>query len=494
MRKFLLSLCALAALTASAQDKKLVRTDYYSVNVDENGAETQTFSYSSNTKYYDNNNVCAMENSSSIRYFFTYDANGNVATREEWNWGSATGWTNTNRTSTYVYNEAGKVLKSGQIEAGSYSENEYDENGGMIKMTNYYNGEPSYVANYKLIYNAEKQLIQSDQLSSDGSVIQSRTLYTYNADGSLAKTENGYFEAEDKPLTNPTIVTYFYNTDGSIQKTRTESDGRWGHLISDEVYIYATYSASYVPQNVKATGNADCTATVTWDAVEGATSYIVIYDQNTDTVATTTLTTGMLLDGEHQFFVQAIISGEAKNISSAAVASVKDAGKLPADGFKIVGVEVGEDQWGSPAYNTTVQFTLPEGHSEIKAFNVYYDLESSWSKVSVEPSTATIEGNTVTLVVPFSQYNVGTYNSETYEYDLGVKPLFVVINYASGDSDKSNVEYWDFAANETSIASAQTASTPVSIYSVSGAKIANAQKGINIVKMSNGEVKKVLVK
>ena len=80
------------------------------------------------------------------------------------------------------------------------------------------------------------------------------------------------------------------------------------------------------------------------------------------------------------------------------------------------------------------------------------------------------------------------------EYDLGTKPLFVVISYATGDSEGSNVEYWDFAANETSIASAQTASTPVSIYSVSGVKISNAQKGINIVKMSNGEVKKVLVK
>ena len=36
---------------------------------------------------------------------------------------------------------------------------------------------------------------------------------------------------------------------------------------------------------------------------------------------------------------------------------------------------------------------------QIKAFNVYYDLESAWSKVTVDPSTATIEGNTVTKIV-----------------------------------------------------------------------------------------------
>jgi len=41
---------------------------------------------------------------------------------------------------------------------------------------------------------------------------------------------------------------------------------------------------------------------------------------------------------------------------------------------------------------------------------------------------------------------------------------------------------------------ASTSATPVAIYSIAGAKVAKAQKGINIVKMSDGSVKKVLVK
>ena len=38
------------------------------------------------------------------------------------------------------------------------------------------------------------------------------------------------------------------------------------------------------------------------------------------------------------------------------------------------------------------------------------------------------------------------------------------------------------------------AATPVAIYNISGTRVNKASKGINIVKMSDGSVKKVLVK
>lgn len=492
MKKILLSLCALAAITASAQDKQLVRIDNYSVTTDEAGVETIAFSYSGNENFYDKTNKIAMVQNGYSRMLYNYNAEGTLVSVDNYGWSEGIGWTLSNTTS-YEYDTAGRVTKSGQFEAGTYSETTYDENGNTLKMENFYNGVSSYSATYSNQYNDKKQLVIADQLMADGSINQ-RTIYTYNEDGSVNTQETGYFVAEGEALSMPTTVTYTYNADGTVAKTRTVSNGRWGLMVSEEVYIYSAYATAYVPQNVKATGNADCTISLTWDAVEGATAYKVIYDKEVADAASTSFTTGMLLDGEHTFYVQAVIGGEAKNISDVAAASVKDNGKLPAANFKIVGVEVGEDQWGSPAYNTTVQFTLPEGHSEIKAFNVYYDLESAWSKVTVDPSTATIEGNTVTIVVPFSQYNVGTYNSETYEYDLGVKPIFVVITYASGDAEKSNVENWDFAANETSISAAHAASAPVAIYTASGSKVSSLQKGINIIKMSNNEVKKVLVK
>lgn len=60
------------------------------------------------------------------------------------------------------------------------------------------------------------------------------------------------------------------------------------------------------------------------------------------------------------------------------------------------------------------------------------------------------------------------------------------------------LEGYDYAAAlnnlETSISSTQANATIVDIYSVNGVRMAKMQKGVNIVKMSNGKVVKVLVK
>lgn len=494
MRKILLSLCTLAVLSASAQDKKLVRIDTYSINTDAEGVETTTLSSVGTTNYYDKSNNVFMTQNSYSRTFSSYNADGSVASVDNYSWGDATGWA-LSSTTQYEYDAQGRVIKSGQLEAGTYTLYTYDEKGGMTKMENYYSGTSTYAASYNNTYNDKNQLLIADQIMSDGVTINQRTIYTYNEDGSVNTEEIGYFVAEGEPLNSPTTTTYTYNEDGSIAKTHVVSNSRWGLMVSVNVYVYATYSPSFIPQNVKAAAGQNSTVTVSWDAVSDASAYIVIYDQKTDTVTTTSHTTGMLLDGEHQFYVQAIIGGEAKNISDAAAASVKDAGKLPAKDFKVISVEAGEDQNGTVVYNTTVQFSLPENHSEILAYNLFYSLESAWSKVVLDPANLKIEGNTVTASANFYQYQIGSYNSETYEYDLNTVPLFIVLNYASGNADKSEVEYWDYLNNVTAISAASsTSATPASIYSVSGAKIANAQKGINIIKMSNGEVKKVLVK
>ncbi len=489
MRKLLLSLCALAAMTASAQTKQLVRIDSYSVTIDETGAETITFSNSGNINYYDKTNALVMDQNNYSRNFYSYNADGTVAAEESWGWSTNTGWALSSK-SDYVYNEAGMPIKYGNFESGNYTEIGYDEKGGTISMVNYYGGAASYSVTYNNQYNEQGLLTISDQIMADGVTINQRTINTYNADGSLAKSETGYYVGEGEALNSPTINTYTYNTDGSIQKVRTVSSSRWGDFTTDNVYVYADFAAAYAPQNVKAAAGANNTVTVTWDAVEGASAYIVIYDQSTEQVTATSFTTGSLLDGEHQFFVQAVIGEEGRNIGDMAVASVKDTGKLPAEGFKVIGVEVGEDQWGSVAYNTTVQFTIPEGHSEITGYKLFYSDASSYSYVTL--ADVTIEGNTATATAALSTYNVGTYNYDTYEYDLGIVPLFAVITYASGDADASNIERWDFAANESSIASATLTSAPVAIYTVGGVKVAAPQKGINIVKMANGEVKKVI--
>lgn len=480
MRKILLSLLAAFALTVNAQ-KQLLYTESFSVADD--GTETSTGI--STYHFYDKSNVNSLDLTSYSKTLYTYNDKGQVATSTAYSWSSTTGWNEGSET-TYEYDAEGNLTKTTTGESFvEYSGYEY---GYYSKMTT-----PYYEGNFKLYFNEANQLIQREQIMADGSVNQ-REKFTYNADGTLATSHSAYVSGEEE--TYPSDVTYTYNADGTIANTVTVSETRWGAMTTKAVYVYTDYSQSYVPGNVVAKAGDNNVVTLSWEAVAGATEYIVSYDTKRETVTATTLTTPSLLDGSHDFYVQAVIGGIARNASDAVYAEVKDEGKLPASDFQITGVEQGENEYGSVQYNTSVQFTLPETSSTITGYKLFYG-ESNWDYTSVALENVTVNGNTATATIGLSQYNVGVYNSETYEYDLVTKPLCIVISYVTGDSDKSNVAYWDFANNQPTTAITDASSStavPVAYYSISGSKLNNAQKGINIVKMSDNSVRKIFVK
>ena len=311
-------------------------------------------------------------------------------------------------------------------------------------------GNVFYTVSFVNTFNAAGQLIQRDQMTTpdaDGnSYAFIRITRTYNADGTVATENQNYLNADGTPMeSNWYKIVYYYNADGTIDHYRQQSNSRYGDVTYDYVYTYATYDAAYVVKNVKAVAGANNMVSLSWDAVDGATSYNVIYDQQVISVEGTEYVTETLLDGSHDFYVQAVVGGEGKNISTAAAAAVKDTGKLPAQNFTILSVEEGETEWGSVAYNVTIQFNLPETSSTITGYKLCYG-DGNWDNVSF--GDPTVEDGKVTATVQLGQYSVSDYDSETYEYvPRSEVALSVVITYATGDAERSNTKSWNFADN-----------------------------------------------
>ena len=481
MKKVLLTLAAMTAIVANAQNKQLVSIENY--NVAEDG--TETLSSVTESDFYDKNNLNTLQLTSYSKTLFTYNAVGLKAASVSYSWSDATCWaTSDANTKAYEYDADGNLVKETSA-SGSYVEYDGYEHGYYSNMKT-----PYYETNFKLYFNDANQLVKRDQVMADGVTVNQREVFTYAADGKLSTLHKAYVNGETE--TYPSDATYTYNADGTIASILTVAESRYGKSTTKTVYRYVAMSADYVPANVKAVAGASNTVSMSWDAVKDASAYVVLYDQKMDTVKTTSFTTASLLDGEHQFYVQAIVDGQGRNISDLVSVAVKDLGKLPASNFNVIGVEVGEDSNGSVVYNTKVQWTLPETESVITGYKFYFG-ENSWNCVELSTEDVVAENGVITVTAPLSIYNIGDYDTDAYEYVPGVRALSVAVVYATGESEKSNESKWNYADNTSSVSSVGLAAeAAATYYNVSGVKLSSAEKGVNIVRKADGSVVKVM--
>ncbi len=158
---------------------------------------------------------------------------------------------------------------------------------------------------------------------------------------------------------------------------------------------------------------------------------------------------------------------------------------------------------------------LPEGKYAMTAdlTNSYNDQTPGTDEGRVHLYATVINGtdSTTYAVAVEPQTEPATSNPKTYEVifdmpanamvQIGVKTVGVqaarwvvgdtfTLKYFGTESSKEN------SGDSTPIEGVESAEevVPVAIYSISGTRLAAPQKGINIIKMSNGSVKKVLVK
>lgn len=121
-----------------------------------------------------------------------------------------------------------------------------------------------------------------------------------------------------------------------------------------------------------------------------------------------------------------------------------------------------------------------------------------------EPSTnATVEANGLVgfyqsgTNVPEGSYVLQTQNGEQGFYKVGSTTVNGVKNRCYLPAATANARLrivLEDGESATAVNGVNTEATPAEYYSANGMKVAALQKGVNIVKMSNGSVKKVIVK
>lgn len=485
MKKILLPLCIFAfGLTNANAEKQLVKVTNFGITLDENGAEAGRTDNGSTTYYYNSKNQKVLETDAygSSRYIYTYTAEGELDKKYSYSWSN--GW-NASGYAKNVYDAEGNLLSvdNYKLDGTFSSSNKYSgyENGCYAKMENINgNGEAYYTATFSYTFNEQKQPLTMISYTGEFVSENQKTTYTYNAKGLLETESVQYSDGNGGWMDPHSTNTYYYNEDGSINHVWQFSNGRWGAFVTDVVYTYADVDGKYAPVITSAEAGEANTVKLAWNAVEGATGYKVIFDQTVADVNETNFTTPTLLDGAHDFYVAAVVNGEVKNISEAATCNVKDEGKKPATNFAVGNVTVGEDAYGSTAYFIETSWTLPTDASPITGIKVYYG-ESSWDYSSVEDITAT------SATIQLGEWVVRVYDYELYEYTDGKDlPFSVVISYATGDSERSNIVVSNPHNIATSIKSviANGANENANVYNLSGVcvrknvKTANAVEGL----------------
>ena len=354
----------------------------------------------------------------------------------------------------YTYNEAGKLVKAtpynwvsydNSFAVGNVEEYTYDAEGNVAQMTEtksngdvdtytYTKYECGVATEYSRIqrkpsgneykYDYKVELT----LDAEGRIVKALTSeldYDYLDDGFCGYEGHEYEYDADGNVAVETITKYNY----SFDKPKTPTT---------MTYTYAEVDEKYAPKNLSAVNN-NGTVTLTWDAVEGATSYIVSYDITRKEVTTNAFSV-TVSTGERQFTVQAVVDGVERNGAMPVTAEIIDPGKLPITDLavgemKLVTLETESIEMPTrDFYQIPLTWTLPEGHSEIKDIRVYYV-----SRTYGETYMAVGNASATSYAMLIDPYEVADEDGNGGYVNGDETPIYVRIVYVTGESEKSNV-------------------------------------------------------
>ena len=484
--------------------------------------------YDYNRYYYNAANQNSVETTSSMHYRYNYNADGTIASREQWsNSGGVFYKSNVN---AYEYDANKNMTKvtityyntNGEATSSSGSLYEDYENGYYKVMKNISSdGTIVYEAHYQLTFNDANQILSSVQYTgAEFDQPGQGTFYTYE-NGLLVKEVVAYYTPgaeEGQEWSNVTSTTvYTYNSDNTINTRTVISDSRGMHNEVEWRYTYATLDPALIPQNLTADGSIGGNEVyLKWDAVADATGYVVMYDNNVAEVeGKTEFITPMLIDGLHYFAVQAVVGGEKKNLSDFVTASVKDEGNVPMENFQVLAaekVEVESYGWISYYYNLTLSWDVPANASPITDYKVYVDKGESWnpsaSYTSGMPEEEKLDkyNDVNSWITNRQNFYWTTFEDTEWDQDagetvsLGKGPdckLWICAIYATGESQPSNiveVNIYNLANGENSITTIENDNRTgaLEFYNLSGQRVNNLIDGqVYIVKQGN-TVKKML--
>lgn len=435
MKRILLLFLSLTAMLSYAQDA------HKTVSAVDQNKDTHYY-------YYNTQNQLIWELVGTTRYEFEYNAAGQRTKRQTYLWVSNPGEYQKSNYETYEYDADGNVVKT-TVMKKPWNKTDYEED--------------DVFQNY----------IYEDGFAKSWDNYYKGTLY-YNFRNVLTKGDNG-------DVTK--VVTERFDPDAPEK----------GWVTSNTLtYTYADLAAKYAPANLSIDSN-NGNVTLNWSPVEGATSYVVSYDNERDTIKGSTTFSVILGTGNRQFAVQAIVDGVERNASFCNL-SVQDPGKKAITDLVVGEITQVEEETESEDLKTRtfylipLTWTLPEGHSVIEKFNIYYNSKAYGNNCSVSQ----VDPAATSFTLKIDPFEVAEWD-ENGNLSKGIEtPIYVTIVYTTGESEKSNVvtvnPFKLLGGESTAISSLNVNLGSEIIYNVAGQRISSA-KGIVI---KNG--KKYIIK
>lgn len=408
IRTVLLALTTTFATTTFAQNaQEIIRA------VDSN---EDTHSY-----YYNEQNQLFWESYGTTRREYKYNAAGQCTEMNQYAWVAAEGNYSPTQKESYTYDAAGNLSQK-------VVDKSINNPFGAVwtyKYFDYQNGVATYYDEYKgsSLYYMYKQLSEFD------------------AQGHQTKCTVMY--ADPDKYQNPTHETVDYK-DKENEYTKTyNAEGRLTAEFNGKMsyeYQYTELSAAYAPKNLKAeTGNGKIK--LTWDPVAGAEKYIVSYDLKRIEVEGCEYSTA-IATGERQFTVQAVVGGMERNAATPLSVTISDTGMLPISNLATGMVTETLEDTESEAmggkrlfYNIALSWSLPEGHSEVVKYILYYDSRTFGKDVM----TGIVDPAATSYTLKIDPYEVADYDEEGNPckgYDTNIS---ISVVYTSGESERSNV-------------------------------------------------------
>lgn len=418
MRKLFIALGALFALQfssftcgASAQtESKIIRA------IDSN---EDTHYY-----YYNEQNQLVWQYFGSTRNEYAYNADGQLTSMEQYSWVSGTSSFKLVNSETYSYDADGNMSKRVQVKnAGTTYE---------VTMTyeysDYVKGVPTYFDEYKngSLYYIYKQVSEFDEAGRQTAC----TVYYADPDDfpqGVPARDAVEFTKEDYKYTKT------YDAEGKLV---AENTGKMQYE-----YTYTELDPKYAPKNLMVMPNGPGEVGLSWDEVDGASMYIVTSGNERMEVQNATNFSFLQKTGTHLYTVQAVIDGVERNAATPVKFEVTDPGKLPVATFSVGEIYETVEITDSPDaptrtfYNIPLSWTLPEGHSQIDCFYIYYNSRAYGNDCRVSVTNP----NDTEFLLRVDPFEVAEWD-EDGNLTKGIDtPIYMTIVYMSGESAKSPV-------------------------------------------------------